>query len=138
MKDRLNQKETKNLINYWTEGAEEDFKTAKILFDSKIYHYSLYFCHLTLEKLLKALVIRKTKSHALPIHNLLKLASDAKLQLTSNQIKELSLINEFNIRARYNDYKREFYKKATLEYTQNWLKVCEVFYILIKKELKKN
>lgn len=44
------------MINYWVEGAKDDLKTAKSLFASKRHHHCLFFCHLFVEKIIKALV----------------------------------------------------------------------------------
>jgi len=137
MKNILTEKEAQKVMKYWTDGSREDFKTAETLLKNKIYHYCLFFCHLSLEKLIKALVVKKTRSHALPIHNLIKLISDANLKINDQQRNNLSLINEFNIRARYNDYKRQFYKKATEKYATNWFKKCEEFFLWLEKELKR-
>lgn len=133
----LNQEETKRLENYWLKGAEEDLKTAKALFESKRYHHCLFFCHLFLEKMLKALVIKTTRRHCLPIHNLLKLAHDAKISLSQDIKQDLATINEFNIRARYNDYKFKFYKRATYEYTIEWFNKCKTIYLWLRRQLKK-
>ena len=51
--------------------------------------------------------------------------------------KDLITINEFNIRARYNDYKLQFYQKATREYTTKWFNKSKKIYKWLKKELKK-
>ena len=39
------------------------------------------------------------------------------LELTERQEDLLDLITKFNMSARYDDYKREFYTKCTDEYT---------------------
>jgi HEPN domain-containing protein len=46
-------------ISYWLESAEYDLKTADSLFITEKYPYSLFFGHLAIEKLLKALVVKK-------------------------------------------------------------------------------
>ena len=135
MKNKFTKKETDELLRYWIKNSEEDSKTAKSLFDTQRYHHCLFFCHLYLEKMLKALVVKKTNWHALFIHNLLKLAQDAKINLDENTKKDLSTINEFNLRARYNDYKFKFYKKADKKYTGLWFNKCQEIYIWLKKLL---
>lgn len=112
--------DVQKVTDFWLESAEDDLKTVEALWQSKRYHHCLFFCHLVVEKALKALVVKRTGEHALPIHDLLLLARKAGLELSSERREELSEINGFNIRARYDDYRREFYKKATREYTQIW------------------
>ena len=52
------------VVRYWREAAEHDLDTARSLFRTGRYDYCLFLCHLSLEKLLKALVTRKLKEHA--------------------------------------------------------------------------
>ena len=112
MSNSFTKKEADELLHYWIKNSEEDFITAESMLKTKRYVHCLFFCHQFLEKLLKARVVKNTNWHPLLIHNLLKLAQDAKINLSESTKKDLSTINEFNLRARYNDYKFEFYKKA--------------------------
>jgi len=41
-------------IDYWTKGAFSDIETAELLLKGKKYVGSLFFCHLAIEKVLKA------------------------------------------------------------------------------------
>ena len=51
-------------VDYWVEGAEYDFETGKNLLESKKYPYALFFAHLAIEKVLKAIVVKNTQEHA--------------------------------------------------------------------------
>ena len=73
-----------------------------------------------LEKLLKACYVQKHKSHAPFTHNLLRLAELTELPLSADYTDWLDEITSFNMNARYNDFKREFYKRCTLEFTSLW------------------
>ena len=108
-------------IKFWRDGAEKSLKTADGLFGLKHYDWCLFFCHLTLEKTLKGLVVKATGEHPFPIHDLEKLAQQARLELTEKQIGELNEITTFNIQARYDDIKLSFYKKATRTYSEEFL-----------------
>jgi len=57
-------------VSYWLESAEYDFDTAESLFQIEKYPYALFFGHLALEKLLKALVVKTTRQHAPYTHSL--------------------------------------------------------------------
>jgi len=111
----------KDVVEYWQKTANEDLGAAEVLISAKKYHQGLFFCHIALEKLIKGLVFTKTKKHPFPIHNLYKLAKQAQLKLSENQQQDLEEITTWNIRARYDSYKREFYKKATRAFTLSWL-----------------
>jgi len=110
------------IIDSWLDGSEKDFEIAKRLFKSKDYSYALFFCHLSLEKLLKALIIKKKNELPPPIHLLVRLANLSGIKFSKEQLDDLAEITAFNIKARYDDYKLKFYKKATRSYTAKYFK----------------
>jgi len=95
--DENNEKLEKS-IKYWQDGALSDFKAAQGLFENKSYPQCLFFCHLTVEKLLKALVVKEIKDSAPYIHDLRRLADMAKLDLNEEKMKLLDDISIFNDR----------------------------------------
>lgn len=105
-------------IQYWLDGAAHDLDAAESLFQSEKYDWCLFIGHLVLEKMLKALYV-KTNAENIPpkIHNLLRLAELSALTLTVAQQEFFDDVNEFNIAARYSDYKEAFYTRCTREYT---------------------
>ena len=115
-------------LKSWKDGATDALDTAEKLFADKKYHHSLFFVHLALEKMLKALHQKRKSEPAPPLHNLSRLAelSDIDINLeTEDQLKEIS---SFSISARYDDYKQRFYQKATREYTTKWLNIGKQLY----------
>ena len=75
------------------------------------------------------------RNEAVPItHDLLLLAQKAKIELTQEQAKLLSEVNEFNIRTRYDNYKKSFYKKATAIYAQKYILKVNDFKSWLKKQ----
>jgi HEPN domain-containing protein len=66
--------------------------------------------HLAIEKLLKALYIRITNQFPPMIHDLRRICERANIELTQEQIINLDSITRFNMNARYDDYKQEFYR----------------------------
>ncbi len=109
------------VVKHWIDTSEEDFKTMLSLYDSKSYGWSLFLGHISLEKLLKAYYVQKYKKHAPFIHNLYRLAELNELELTENYADWLDKITSFNLNARYDDYKREFYSLCTDEFTNEWI-----------------
>lgn len=122
-------------IEYWMTSSKDDLDTAKKLFEVKKYHHSLFFVHLGLEKILKAIHISKQKQAALPIHDLVRLAEKAAVQINPEIILLLAEISTFNVAARYDDYKFKFYKKATQEYAKKWLLIGNKLYNLFSQQL---
>lgn len=110
-------------IKAWIASAGEDWGVAEDLFASKKYHHCLFFVQLTLEKLLKALHTKRHNDHPLFVHNLVLLAQRAGLKLTLEEEVQLKEISSFNVSARYDSFKREFYKKATRRFTSKWFDI---------------
>ena len=125
-------------IKYWLEGSQKDFDVARNLFKAKYYPQCLFFCHLSLEKLLKVIVIKETKKYPPYIHDLRRLAEVAKLKLDKRQKKLLDKISTFNIAGRYADAKFEFYKKYNKkDFVQKHLKATKDLILWLKKEFQK-
>lgn len=111
-----------------------------VLFQSKRYSDSLFFGHLCLEKILKALVVEETRNHAPYTHDLLRLAKLLKkTNFKEDEINLLDEVNRFNIRTRYPDYRLKFYKLCTKGYTEAYLrKIKKIFNKLCRKIKSKN
>lgn len=122
-------------IDIWVEGSKDALDTAQKLFVSKKFNHSLFFLHLALEKLLKAIYISK-KDEAPPYtHDLVTLAEKCLMSVSDDQKSQLAEISEFNVSARYEDYKNRMYKKATEEYTTEWFKTGESLLKKLHNEL---
>jgi len=50
----------KKQIDYWINAAEDDLLTADLLIREKRILHGLFFCHLVIEKAIKAHVVKKT------------------------------------------------------------------------------
>ncbi|VAX38065.1 hypothetical protein MNBD_UNCLBAC01-1335 [hydrothermal vent metagenome] len=116
----------KEVIAYWKNSSKKDFETGKILYQNKRYHYALFFCHLSIEKMLKALVIKKTQSAPPLIHDLVRLVEKTGVLVLDQYKKELAEISTFNIQTRYDDYKLSFYKKVTKQFLLRYLDKTKV------------
>ena len=125
------------LINYWLESSDKDFKTMLDLFATKNYSWSLFIGHLVIEKLLKALYINKTNEFPPMIHDLRRIAEKAGIILAEEPRINLDAITRFNINARYDNYKNDFYTLCTVEFASNWIEIIKNTRSWIKEELSK-
>ncbi len=123
----------KEVSKYWRESSEKDLNTMLNLYKSKDYNWSLFIGHLVLEKLLKALFVNKKHKHPIFTHDLLRLAKECDLQINEEKADMLDTITTFNINARYDNYRNDFYNLCTKEFASTWINNI----IEIKKWLEK-
>ena len=115
-------------IDYWKKSALHDFETAESLYNSKKYDWCLYLGHLVLEKTLKALYVKSKGQHPPKTHMLHILAIEAEIEIDNDTLDLLKKINEFNIETRYPDYKFNFYKLCTKEFSELYFNKIEDLY----------
>lgn len=121
------------IIDYWLTTAEESAQIASESFSNKHYDWAFFLWGLSIEKLLKGLMVKHDRT-PLPIHDLQKLAEKADMRLTDDQKKQFEEITSYCIDARYDDYKRAFYKKVMQRsYQKIWSAVCKEIIIWLKK-----
>lgn len=132
----MDAKQVKNIVAYWEETAQQNYETMRALFQTKRYSDCLFFGHLLLEKILKALVVQTTKQQSPFIHDLVRLQELASVLLTDAEIALLNKVNDFNIRTRYPDYKLRFYKQCTKKYTEDNLEQITELYKKLCQKLK--
>lgn len=124
-------------INYWLDSASYDLDTGRTLLESKRFPYALFFGHLALEKILKALVVKATKQHAPYTHSLPFLASQTNLEIPETTVDQLAEFTEFHLESRYPDEKKDFYQKCTEAFARQKFGEIERVYQWLMNKLKK-
>ena len=109
-------------VKYWVSSAREDWDVARSLLKLGKYNHALFFLQIALEKLIKAIHVSRKDESPLYVHNLVLLAQKAGIEFSEKEFADLKEISSFNISARYDSYKRDFYKKATREFAVEWMK----------------
>lgn len=101
---------------YWLTESLESLDTARVLYDNKKYLDSSFFCHLSMEKMLKAFYTDRTNDVPPKIHNLLLLAERAHLkeELGDQQLVFLARLNTYNIEGRYPSQREALYKNTSV------------------------
>ena len=86
-------------VNDWRDGAVRDLRFAGRLIEREEEEipYCFFFLHLTLEKALKAHVVKHTKKPPPKIHNLPILAEMGAVQMSQEQNDFCGRINRYNI-----------------------------------------
>ncbi|MEI7502585.1 MAG: HEPN domain-containing protein [Paludibacter sp.] len=127
--------DVEKIVNHWIDTSDEDFETMLNLYNSKSYSWSLFLGHISIEKLLKAYYVKKNKTHAPFTHNLYRLAELDEIEMSDEQSDWLDKITSFNLNARYDDYKREFYAMCTEEFSNYWIEKIKTIRLWIKQML---
>lgn len=124
-------------ISYWKTNAARDWKRVSLLFNNKDYLFALFCAHLTLEKLVKAHWVKDNIENIPPkFHNLNKLLSQTKLELTEEEKVFCADMNKFQIEGRYPDYVSNIYKSANKKYSLSYINQCEALRKKLLKQLQ--
>ncbi|TSC92400.1 MAG: HEPN domain-containing protein, partial [Candidatus Berkelbacteria bacterium Licking1014_85] len=92
-----------------------------------------FMWQLVLERMIKGLIV-KNNQEVLPIHNLNQLAKRTDIEISPELSKQLKEISSFNLDARYEDYKEQFYQKANSSFSKYWIEIAErIYQWLLKK-----
>jgi HEPN domain-containing protein len=91
-------------IEYWINGADEDIATAELLIREKRTLHGLFFCHLVIEKAIKAHIVKKSEDVAPRSHNLIYLSELAELEFDEAAQTFLGILMKYQLQGRYPDY----------------------------------
>jgi HEPN domain-containing protein len=123
-------------VDYWKKSAAHDLSTAESLIKEKKFDWALFLGHLVLEKILKAIYIKKIGSFPPRTHNLLLLIKEMDIQISDEDSDFFEEVNTFNISTRYPDEQLKFYKLCTKKFTTEKFEQIKEKYKWLKKILK--
>lgn len=88
-------------VNNWIKSSNYDIKTAEHMLKTGRYIYVLFMCHLSVEKLLKALYEAALDELPPKTHNLIYLSKAINLEIPEDHLKVLESLNDLSIPTRY-------------------------------------
>ncbi|MBU0763279.1 MAG: HEPN domain-containing protein [Bacteroidetes bacterium] len=91
-------------IDHWQKGAENDIETAGILITNRKYIEGLFFCHLCIEKILKAHVVKALNKIPPKSHNLEYLKNLTKIETSKEDILFMAVLMKYQLEGRYPEY----------------------------------
>ena len=126
-------------VTHWIEIAARDHDTAKLLHEHGKYPESVFFCHQTLEKIIKGYYYSVKRSAPPYIHNLTRLIKEAGIyELLSEEQKDfIDFLSPLNVRSRYLDEEERLLAAMTPERCVEIVKRTEGLYQWILTLLKK-
>lgn len=100
--------------------AEDDWAAVDVLFNGKRYLQSLFFAHLVIEKICKALWIKHNDANVPPrTHNLIHLLSTTPITLEDAETEFMIMLNRFQLEGRYPEYLTKMHSICNENFTQS-------------------
>ncbi len=88
-------------IQEWIEISEYDLRTAEAMLTEGRYLYVAFMCQQAVEKILKALYVKKKNEFPPRTHNLLYLVDILGIDIQDKELSLLSQLNQFYLESRY-------------------------------------
>jgi len=123
-------------VDYWEKSAEHDMDTAEALIKEKKFDWALFMGHLVLEKILKAIFVKKKNIFPPKTHNLILLLKEVDIQLSDDDFDFYEEVNTFNISTRYPDEQFKFYTLCTEPFSLEKFEIIKEKYLWLKGKLK--
>ena len=101
---------------HWLEMAEYDLGTAEAMFRSRRYVYVIFFCHLCLEKALKACVVEFRDEFPPYTHSLSYLLEIGGLEMPDYLSDFVFTISDLNVATRYPKDLKRFQRAQARDY----------------------
>jgi HEPN domain-containing protein len=112
-------------VESWIEQARYDLDTARAMLKSGRYLYVLFCCQQAVEKMLKAIIVRRTKDFPPRVHNLLRLAEIASIKMEPASEDLLGELSGYYIQSRYPEEIESLAQAAESEIAQDALDKTE-------------
>jgi HEPN domain-containing protein len=123
---------TQKHIEYWRDSALSDIDTAELLFNKNKLKESLFFCHLTIEKILKAHYTKVYNEVPPKTHSLYYLVEKNAILTDENLLKLFGILMRYQMEGRYPEYKPGVLsKERTLEIIKKTKEVLKWLMIML-------
>ena len=123
-------------VDYWLALCDDDLNTAKALWKSNRLLHMGIFCHMIVERSLKAVVTGRTGEIPHGIHDLQKLAARGGIldNLSEEQFALMDRLTSLRIEARNPEHNERISGTLTVEYCAHLLADTEAFLCWIKQQ----
>jgi HEPN domain-containing protein len=109
-------------ISYWVDTADKNWRALHNMVQAGDNVEALFWAHLVIEKLSKALWVKDNEENMPPrSHNLDYLLARTSFSPTPEQTSVLAELNRFQLEGRYPDYVQTIYKITTNDFTRAFL-----------------
>jgi len=118
----------------WYFQSDYDLETAEDMIKSGRNVYCIFMCHLSLEKVLKGLLIKKMGEFPSKTHSLIYFVDKLNLDMTELDYQFVFMLNKISVPTRYPDNLRNLFKAYSNERTADILKQTKKIQSWIKQQ----
>jgi len=118
----------------WFDQAGYDIDTAKAMFNAGRYIYTIFMCHLSIEKALKGIYIKRLNKNSPKTHDLSYLCEEIALEMPEKFLIFLDELNDLSVPTRYPEELKELLKQYKKADTGKALKMTEELLLWLKKQ----
>ena len=119
----------------WFKQADYDLETAEAMFGIGRYIYTVFMCHLSVEKALKGLYAKKFEKDPPKIHNLNYLAEKVELDVSQEFQDFIDRLNNLSVPTRYPDELDRLLKDYKQDATEAVLNHSKELLLCLKQKL---
>ncbi|KPK82469.1 MAG: hypothetical protein AMS27_14540 [Bacteroides sp. SM23_62_1] len=118
----------------WFFQSDYDMETAVDMFKMGRFIYCIFMCHLSLEKALKGLFIKRTGEFPSKSHSLIYFVEKIGLEMSDSRYEFLFTLNKISIPTRYPEDLRKLFATYTEKRTEEILNQAKETQIWIKQQ----
>lgn len=118
----------------WYFQSDYDLETAVDMIKSGRTVYCIFMCHLSIEKALKGLFVRRTGEYPSKSHSLVYFVDKLELELNDTFYEFVFMLNKISVPTRYPDDLRKLFTAYTKERTESILNQTIEFQLWIKQQ----
>jgi HEPN domain-containing protein len=119
----------------WVEDAAYDLQSAEAMFRSGRYFFVVFMCHLTVEKLLKAVIVENEGIEPPRIHSLVALEARAGVTVPSEHRALIDELDDKSVLTRYPDGRRRIASQLNAQTSKDVYQRTEAFSQWLKQQM---
>ncbi len=121
----------------WFKQADYDIETAEAMFKAGRYIYTVFMCHLAVEKALKGIYTKQFQQTPPKTHNLLYLIEKAKIEIEGKLYDFIFTLNRVSVPTRYPDDLKRMLRDYNRVKTEDIIKKSREVLRWLKTKLRK-
>jgi HEPN domain-containing protein len=126
--------EIKDRFQEWYFQSDYDLETAADMLKSGRTVYCIFMCHLSLEKVLKGLLIKTKGEFPSKSHNLIYFVDKIGLELSEPYYEFLFMLNKISVPTRYPDDLKKLFITYTMDRAESILNLTKEVQLWIKQQ----